>query len=137
MRNPLPPLSSVRSFEAVARQLSFSRAAEELPVTPGAPLAGAKHVRANCGAKFSLAELAMQAAIDGLGVVLGRVVLAEGDLSARRLVRPFALTLPLDVSYILVWSKAVPPRPEMLSFRNWLFSSLQARDLRSPASPNA
>jgi LysR family transcriptional regulator, glycine cleavage system transcriptional activator len=36
MRNPLPPLSSLRSFEAVARQLSFSKAAEELHVTPGA-----------------------------------------------------------------------------------------------------
>src|SRR4051812_17847713 len=36
MRKPLPPLSSLRSFEAVARQLSFSKAAEELHVTPGA-----------------------------------------------------------------------------------------------------
>jgi len=36
MVRPLPPLSSLRSFEAVARQLSFSKAAEELHVTPGA-----------------------------------------------------------------------------------------------------
>src|SRR5215475_14568455 len=36
MPRPLPPLSSLRSFEAVARQLSFSKAAEELIVTPGA-----------------------------------------------------------------------------------------------------
>ena len=36
MVKPLPPLSSLRSFEAVARQLSFSKAAEELHVTPGA-----------------------------------------------------------------------------------------------------
>jgi LysR family glycine cleavage system transcriptional activator len=100
-------------------------------------LAGAKHVRANRGARFTLAELAMQAAIDGVGVVLGRVVLAEGDLAARRLVRPFALTLPLDVSYFLVWSKAGAPRPEILSFRNWLFSSLEARDVGSSALRNA
>src|ERR1044072_4026879 len=33
---PLPPLSSLRAFEAVARRLSFSRAAEDLHVTPGA-----------------------------------------------------------------------------------------------------
>ena len=32
----LPPLSSLRAFEAVARRLSFSRAAEDLHVTPGA-----------------------------------------------------------------------------------------------------
>ena len=32
----LPPLNSIRSFEAVARHLSFTKAAEELNVTPGA-----------------------------------------------------------------------------------------------------
>jgi len=32
----LPPLNSIRAFEAVARHLSFSKAAEELNVTPGA-----------------------------------------------------------------------------------------------------
>lgn len=36
MVKSLPPLSALRSFEAVARHLSFSRAAEELHVTPGA-----------------------------------------------------------------------------------------------------
>ncbi|MEO0850438.1 MAG: LysR family transcriptional regulator, partial [Pseudomonadota bacterium] len=33
---PLPPLNSLRVFESVARNLSFSKAAEELNVTPGA-----------------------------------------------------------------------------------------------------
>ena len=33
---PLPPLNAVRAFEVAARHLSFSRAAEELGVTPGA-----------------------------------------------------------------------------------------------------
>ncbi|MEH6456948.1 MAG: transcriptional regulator GcvA, partial [Cocleimonas sp.] len=32
----LPPLNSIRAFEATARHLSFSRAADELNVTPGA-----------------------------------------------------------------------------------------------------
>lgn len=32
----LPPLNSIRAFEATARQLSFSKAADELNVTPGA-----------------------------------------------------------------------------------------------------
>jgi len=32
----LPPLNSIRSFEAVARHLSFTKAAEELSVSPGA-----------------------------------------------------------------------------------------------------
>ena len=36
MRYRLPPLSALRAFEAVARHLSFKRAAEELFVTPAA-----------------------------------------------------------------------------------------------------
>jgi LysR family transcriptional regulator, glycine cleavage system transcriptional activator len=36
MRRPLPPLNALRAFEATARHLSFSRAAEELHVTPAA-----------------------------------------------------------------------------------------------------
>ena len=36
MLKTLPPLSALRAFEAVARRLSFSRAAEDLHVTPGA-----------------------------------------------------------------------------------------------------
>jgi LysR family transcriptional regulator, glycine cleavage system transcriptional activator len=87
-------------------------------------LAGAKHVSARRGARFTLAELAMQAAIDGAGIVLGRLVLAEGDLAAGRLVRPFKTVLPLDVSYFLVRSEEATPRPEMQRFRDWLFGSL-------------
>ena len=36
MARPLPPLNSVRAFEAASRHMSFSRAAEELGVTQGA-----------------------------------------------------------------------------------------------------
>jgi LysR family glycine cleavage system transcriptional activator len=67
----------------------------------------------------------MQAAIDGAGVVLGRVVLAEGDVAAGRLVRPYRIALPLDVSYFLVRSGDGLPRHEMQCFREWLFSSLE------------
>ena len=36
MSRPLPPLNALRSFEAIARHLSFAKAAEELHVTPAA-----------------------------------------------------------------------------------------------------
>ena len=36
MHRPMPPLNALRAFEATARHLSFSRAAEELHVTPAA-----------------------------------------------------------------------------------------------------
>jgi LysR family glycine cleavage system transcriptional activator len=88
-------------------------------------LAGATQVDAHRGTKFSLAELALQAAIDGAGVVLGRMVLAEADLAAGRLVRPFKAVLPLDVSYFLVMEKTSVKRKEIQCFRDWLFGHLQ------------
>lgn len=36
MRSPMPPLNALRAFEATARHLSFSKAADELHVTPAA-----------------------------------------------------------------------------------------------------
>jgi LysR family glycine cleavage system transcriptional activator len=100
-------------------------------------LAGAKHVPANRGIRFSLADLAMQAAIDGAGVVLGRLVLAEGDLAAGRLALPFKVILPLDVSYFLVMPKASLRRSEVQAFRDWLYETLKrstfGRNTRKPA----
>jgi DNA-binding transcriptional LysR family regulator len=87
--------------------------------------------------RFTLPELALQAAIDGAGVVLGRIVLAEADLAAGRLVRPFKTVLPLDVSYFLVRSKVAAPRQELRCFRDWLFGSLQnsSHTRRAPQIP--
>ena len=72
------------------------------------------------GTRFSLAELAMQAGIDGAGVVLGRVVLAELDVAAERLVRLFDLVPPLVVGYFLVTPTVSPRRREIECFRDWL-----------------
>jgi LysR family glycine cleavage system transcriptional activator len=89
-------------------------------------LAGASQVSAHRGPRFSLAELAMQAAIEGTGVVLGRMLLAEGDLAAGRLVQPFKAVLPLDVSWALVMPRGNIRRYEVRCFRNWLYTRLKA-----------
>src|SRR5436853_6210941 len=36
MSRPLPPLNALKAFEAIARHLSFPKAADELHVTPAA-----------------------------------------------------------------------------------------------------
>ncbi len=45
----LPPLSSLRAFEAAARHLSFKRAADELNVTPAAVSQQIKTLESYCG----------------------------------------------------------------------------------------
>ena len=46
--------------------------------------------------------MTVQAAIDGLGVAIGRTAFVEGDIAAGRLVVPFDITLPIDVGFYLV-----------------------------------
>jgi len=50
MARRLPPLSSLRAFEAAARHLSFKDAAAELNVTPGAVSQQVKQLEEHCGA---------------------------------------------------------------------------------------
>ena len=52
MPRPLPPLNAVRAFEAAARHLNFSRAAEELGVTQGAISKQVISLEDNIGAKL-------------------------------------------------------------------------------------
>lgn len=82
------------------------------------------------GVQFSDAALVLQAAVDGSGVALGRLMLAGDDLQAGRLVRLFEPVLPNDYSYWLVTSRAAAQRPEAMSFRNWLLDA--ARKSRPP-----
>ncbi len=75
------------------------------------------------GVQFSDAALVLQAAADGLGVALGRLMLAADDLRAGRLVQLFDLALPNDFSYWLVYAHATAQRPEAAAFRAWLLEA--------------
>ena len=52
MSRHLPPLNSLRAFEAAARHLSFKRAAEELHVTPAAISQQVRALEEQCGAQL-------------------------------------------------------------------------------------
>lgn len=51
-RDPLPPLVALRAFEAVARQLSFKGAADELSVSPTAISHHIRHLEAYIGTRL-------------------------------------------------------------------------------------
>lgn len=72
------------------------------------------------GVQFSDAALVLQAAADGAGVALGRLMLAADDLRSGRLIRLFDTVLPNDYSYWLVYARATAQRPEAAAFRTWL-----------------
>jgi LysR family transcriptional regulator, glycine cleavage system transcriptional activator len=100
-------------------------------------LAGHEDVDARRGLRFSHAEHALQAACDGLGVVLGRQSLAAGDIAAGRLVRPFHLVLPIDFGYFLVRPEAGEERPKVAAFREWILGEARQDEQTAAAAPGA
>jgi len=54
MRHRLPPLTALPSFEAAARHLSFSRAADELHVTHGAVSRAVRNLEDHLGVKLMM-----------------------------------------------------------------------------------
>jgi LysR family glycine cleavage system transcriptional activator len=84
--------------------------------------AGVTTVDATRGPGFDDSGLLIQAAIEGLGVALGRSVLVKGDLDAGRLVRPFATALPSESAYYLVYPPELENAPKIKAFREWLLA---------------
>ncbi|MBY0572746.1 MAG: transcriptional regulator GcvA [Undibacterium sp.] len=81
------------------------------------------------GPMFTLALMALQAAIDGQGVALGQALLVEYDIAAGRLVRPFgtAVETPLRLDYYLIYAADMKENPAFMAFHQWLVSEAQAR----------
>jgi LysR family transcriptional regulator, glycine cleavage system transcriptional activator len=80
-------------------------------------------IAARRGLTFDEAFLAIQAAVEGLGVALGRLHLVEADIAAGRLVAPFDTALPQDAGYYIVTPEATGDDPKITLFRDWLIAS--------------
>jgi len=72
------------------------------------------------GLTFDLSLMALAAAMDGLGVALGRTAYVEADLAAGRLVKPFDFVLPAEAGFYVVTPQGTAPRSEVASFIAWL-----------------
>lgn len=88
--------------------------------------AGIEGIDVARGLRFDHAALALEAAAEGLGVALSMPTLAQADLAAGRLVRPFELSLPSDYAYYLVCAGASAERPKIAAFRRWLLAEVAA-----------
>ncbi|MBR1148254.1 transcriptional regulator GcvA [Bradyrhizobium sp. AUGA SZCCT0431] len=77
------------------------------------------------GVTFDLIFMTVQAAIDGLGVAMGRTAYVEEDIAKGRLVVPFKITLPTDAGFYLVSPAGRTDPPKLSAFRQWLVASVQ------------
>jgi LysR family transcriptional regulator, glycine cleavage system transcriptional activator len=72
------------------------------------------------GLRFSSADHALDAALEGAGLLLTHTILAHDDLRSGRLVMPFDIVLPAHRAYYFVSPKARLKRPSVSAFRDWL-----------------
>jgi LysR family transcriptional regulator, glycine cleavage system transcriptional activator len=84
------------------------------------------------GLSFDLIFMTVQAAIDGIGVAMGRTSYVQDDIAKGRLVVPFKIALPADAGFYLVSPEAVADPPTLQLFRQWLTAAV--KDLKNHAS---
>jgi LysR family glycine cleavage system transcriptional activator len=95
--------------------------------------AGLPHaIAARRGLTFDFGFMAIQAAVDGLGVALGGVHLVEADIAAGRLLAPFDTELPQDAGYYVVTPEATVDTQKIALFRDWLIASANPATLVAP-----
>jgi LysR family glycine cleavage system transcriptional activator len=96
--------------------------------------AGVRGVDATRGPMFTDSSMLLEAAVGGQGVALGRSVLAERELAAGRLVRPFPMSKPADYAYYVVCPEAAAERPKVRVFREWILDEAKGNGA-DPAPP--
>ena len=90
-------------------------------------MAGAPDVEVARGPHFSDASLAIDAAIEGMGVALAMKPLVSADIEDGRLVIPFAATAPTRYAYYLVMPANALENPGVAAFREWLLAASAAQ----------
>ncbi len=88
--------------------------------------AGVSGIDPDRGVDFSQADHALDAAIGGGGVVLGRRHLASEDIAAGRLVAPFELTIRSGLYFSALCEKHRRDEPPIRAFFDWLESEIGA-----------
>ena len=91
--------------------------------------ASAQDVDPSRGPVLNEASMAIDAAVDGQGVVLARTALAAWDLLGGRLVRPFPTAMPAPFAYWIVCPKVNAKLPKIVAFTEWLLAEA-AEDAR-------
>jgi LysR family glycine cleavage system transcriptional activator len=86
---------------------------------------GAKGMAPAGGLRFDTIQLAFEAAIMGLGIVLGRRPLVDRDLATKALVEIGAEAIAAETAYWLVSSEGAAHRPDLVRFKRWLLAETE------------
>ncbi|MEH6579505.1 MAG: LysR substrate-binding domain-containing protein [Amphritea sp.] len=83
------------------------------------------------GPRFNLSSMAIEAAVQGKGLLLGQQLLIENELSSGQLVMASDIRLPLERGYYLVYPKRTLDNPSAVTFIDEL---RRQASLQKPAS---
>ncbi|MGE5615493.1 MAG: transcriptional regulator GcvA [Bacillota bacterium] len=83
---------------------------------------GEREVDASRGPRFTDASLALEAAIEGMGVALAIKPLLAAEIEAGRLVVPFDIAAPARWAYFLVTPEPLVDSPAVVAFRDWILA---------------
>jgi LysR family transcriptional regulator, glycine cleavage system transcriptional activator len=79
----------------------------------------------NYGPQFSQADHAIDAALAGVGVALGRRALVIKDLADGRLVAPYPFVLPTGGRFRFICPLGAETRPQVHAFQNWILQEIE------------
>jgi len=99
--------------------------------------AGVRDADVSHGLRFNSADHALDATVEGAGVLLAHDALAYDDLRTGRLVAPFDLTLPSGRCYCFVCAKKRRESANVRAFRAWLKEEAAAVDWSKRAARTA
>lgn len=84
--------------------------------------------------RFDTIQMAITAAVEGLGITIGRLPLIESDLAAKRLLPVLGPPRACATGYWLVAVPASLQRPDVTAFQNWIRGELRRPRTSRPVS---
>jgi LysR family glycine cleavage system transcriptional activator len=90
--------------------------------------AGVSGVDVSRGLRFNSADHALDATVEGAGVLLAQDLLAYDELRTGRLVAPFERTLRTGRAYYFVCAQRRQGHPNVRAFRTWIKQEVAALD---------
>lgn len=88
--------------------------------------AGKPDLVLNRGTSFDSTTIAVQAAMQGLGIAIGDPRFYQAEIASGRLVQPFDLVTPEGDTWWFACLPAMAERPRVKAFREWLVAEARA-----------
>ncbi len=99
---------------------------------------GVEGINLSRGLRFSSPDHALEACVEGAGVLLAHKVLAHDDLRTGRLVAPFTLELDTVRSFQLVCPESHERRPKVRAFIAWIQEeTARMANVEAPVAPTS